>query len=199
MTKENAYNLAMGFYGMNGWLHILGKVYSDDDMEMLEVAAQDINDVLANEKRLYRPASPTLADFFGDGAEAFRDWAMWRRSEYLKTRIKELESQKRWKEVRKLRWDLRFLVDKPQGWISKEMIARANQSSIAEIMGIERSNRVVVTNCPFQEGGDKNKSFAIYPDHFYCFACNASGDAIEFLRKRDKISFREAVLKLCAQ
>jgi len=199
MTRQQAYNLAMGFYGMNGWLHILGKVYSDDDMELLEVVAQDIDDVLANEKRLYRPASYTLKDFFGDGAEAMQDWATWRRAEYLKTRIKELEKQQMWKEVKKLRWDLRFLTEKPKGWISKEMISRANQSSIAEIMGIERSGRVIVTNCPFQEGGDKNPSFAIYPDHYYCFACNASGDAIEFLRKRDKISFREAVLKLCSQ
>ena len=55
--------------------------------------------------------------------------------------------------------------------------------------------------CPFC-GGDKNSTkFALWPldparrekgGSFYCFACGASGDGIEFLRKFKGLSFKEA-------
>jgi DNA primase len=42
--------------------------------------------------------------------------------------------------------------------------------------------------CPFHP--DKNPSFAVYDDHYHCFACGAHGDAIDWLRTQEKLSWR---------
>ena len=52
--------------------------------------------------------------------------------------------------------------------------------------------------CPFHE--DKNPSLSVTLKDkgwlWHCFGCNAGGDAIEFVKKREGLSFREAVIKL---
>ena len=44
--------------------------------------------------------------------------------------------------------------------------------------------------CPFHP--DKHPSLAVYDDHYHCFACQEHGDAIEWLRRIEKLSFHEA-------
>ena len=52
--------------------------------------------------------------------------------------------------------------------------------------------------CPFHE--DKNPSLSVTLKDkgwlWHCFGCNAGGDAIEFVRKREGLGFREAMIKL---
>lgn len=45
--------------------------------------------------------------------------------------------------------------------------------------------------CPFHE--EKTPSFTVYDDHFFCFGCKASGDAIEFVRKKNGVGFIDAL------
>ena len=51
------------------------------------------------------------------------------------------------------------------------------------------------TCCPFHE--ETTPSFTIYPktNTFHCFGCGVSGDTIEFIQLKEKISKHEAILK----
>ena len=49
--------------------------------------------------------------------------------------------------------------------------------------------------CPFHK--EKSPSCCVYPDgHFYCFGCNASGDVIHYVMKRDGLKFVDACASL---
>ena len=43
-------------------------------------------------------------------------------------------------------------------------------------MKVGRSNMMI---CPFHD--DHHPSLKLYPDHFHCFGCHASGDVITFV------------------
>lgn len=45
--------------------------------------------------------------------------------------------------------------------------------------------------CPFHN--DANPSLEIYPDHYYCYACHASGDLFSLISKVKNIDFSEAL------
>ena len=53
--------------------------------------------------------------------------------------------------------------------------------------------------CPFHQ--EKTPSFTVNPktNLYHCFGCNAGGDVIGFICKKDDISFREAIEKLRGQ
>jgi len=59
---------------------------------------------------------------------------------------------------------------------------------------LRRSGRLLMGLCPFH--GEKSPSFAVYPDHFYCFGCGAGGDAISFLMRIERLDYIEAVKTL---
>lgn len=48
--------------------------------------------------------------------------------------------------------------------------------------------------CPFH--ADKDPSFGVTYDRYYCFSCSATGDAIDWLRKTKGYGFREALAVL---
>jgi acylphosphatase len=48
-----------------------------------------------------------------------------------------------------------------------------------------------VAQCPFHK--ERTASFTVYLDHFHCFGCGKSGDAITFLRDMQGVSYIEAV------
>ncbi len=50
--------------------------------------------------------------------------------------------------------------------------------------------------CPFHQ--EKTPSFNVHPDKqfFYCFGCKASGNAIDFVIKRDRVEFKDALITL---
>lgn len=50
--------------------------------------------------------------------------------------------------------------------------------------------------CPFHE--DHEPSLTVYPDTgtFYCFGCRTHGDSIDFLRRKEGVTFREALERL---
>jgi DNA primase len=53
--------------------------------------------------------------------------------------------------------------------------------------------------CPFHDDTTPSLSVSGVPDRFHCFGCGASGDVIDFIRRRDGLGFREAVQRLDAQ
>lgn len=54
-----------------------------------------------------------------------------------------------------------------------------------------------VALCPFH--GDKQPSLHLYDDHYHCFACQAHGDHITWLRELQGLSFVEAAELLAAE
>jgi DNA primase len=58
---------------------------------------------------------------------------------------------------------------------------------------LRESGTHLVGRCPFHE--DEHPSFAVYPEtrSFYCFGCNTGGDVIDFVRRADNLSFRDAL------
>lgn len=48
--------------------------------------------------------------------------------------------------------------------------------------------------CPFH--GEKHPSMKIYEDSYYCFACGAHGDVINWVQSMDGLNFPQAVEKL---
>ena len=69
-------------------------------------------------------------------------------------------------------------------------IARAKAVPITRFVKVGRNR---MARCPLHE--DRTPSFRVSADAtlFYCFGCHAKGDVISFIRKRDGLSFKEAV------
>ncbi len=64
---------------------------------------------------------------------------------------------------------------------------------VAEYYGLH-INRVGFTNCPFHQ--ERTPSMKLYDDHFYCFGCQSSGDAITLVEKLFGLQPLDAAKKL---
>lgn len=67
---------------------------------------------------------------------------------------------------------------------------------VASLYGL-KIHRGDMVCCPFH-GADKHPSMKIYKGSkgYYCFTCHAGGDAIDFVRRHDGLSFDQAVRHL---
>ncbi len=64
---------------------------------------------------------------------------------------------------------------------------------VAKFYGLQ-INRSGMACCPFHN--EKTPSLKVYPDHFYCFGCGATGDCTGFTAKLFGISQFEAAKKI---
>jgi len=64
---------------------------------------------------------------------------------------------------------------------------------VARFYGMQ-INRSGMACCPFHN--EKTPSLKVYPDHFYCFGCGATGDCTGFVAKLFGISQFEAAKKI---
>lgn len=58
-----------------------------------------------------------------------------------------------------------------------------------------RINRAGFISCPFHNG-DRTPSCKVYKDSYYCHACGANGDVIDFVGRMENCSFKDAFIKL---
>jgi len=67
---------------------------------------------------------------------------------------------------------------------------------VADRVVLKKRGKDYLGLCPFHE--EKTPSFSVSPSKqmFYCFGCNAGGNAIKFLMDADKASFSDVVLNL---
>lgn len=66
---------------------------------------------------------------------------------------------------------------------------------IGETVALKRVGQRFSGLCPFHQ--EKTPSFSVNPDgYYYCFGCQASGDAITFLRETEHLDFVESVERL---
>ena len=70
-----------------------------------------------------------------------------------------------------------------------------NLREAAEVYGID-VNRYGKALCPFHN--DRHPSLYVADDHYYCFACGAHGDVIDFVSKLFQLSLYDAARKLAA-
>jgi DNA primase len=85
--------------------------------------------------------------------------------------------------------------------ILEEDVARVRAATdivalIGEHSGLKRSGRRFVGLCPFHE--EKTPSFSVNAEEglYYCFGCQAAGDAITFVRETEHIDFVDAIRRL---
>ena len=64
---------------------------------------------------------------------------------------------------------------------------------ISRSVALKRRGKTYVGLCPFHQ--EKTPSFTVNPSRqsFYCFGCKAGGNAIDFVMKRDRIEFVDAL------
>ncbi len=69
---------------------------------------------------------------------------------------------------------------------------------IGETVTLVRRGTSVTACCPFH--AEKSPSFHVYPDqHYYCFGCKETGDAITFVRKTREMSFIDSLKYLASK
>src|SRR6202044_3864846 len=85
--------------------------------------------------------------------------------------------------------------------IPDEDVARVRAATdIAALIGehtaLKRVGRRLVGLCPFHS--EKTPSFSVNAEEglYYCFGCQASGDAISFVRATEMLDFADAVRRL---
>ena len=83
-----------------------------------------------------------------------------------------------------------------------ELLARTNIVALINRYiptSLKKSGRSYMACCPFHE--EKTPSFSVSSDKglYYCFGCHASGNAIGFLMKHQRMTFPEAVEELAHQ
>ncbi len=88
--------------------------------------------------------------------------------------------------------------------IPEEDVARVREATdisavIGEYTSLKRVGRRFVGLCPFH--GERTPSFSVNAEEglYYCFGCQASGDAISFVRAIEHCDFVEAVERLAAR
>lgn len=72
--------------------------------------------------------------------------------------------------------------------------------SILEVIGqridLRRAGREFVGRCPFHSDSSPSLSVSDTKQVFHCFGCGESGDVIDFIRKLDRLTYRDAIATL---
>lgn len=75
-----------------------------------------------------------------------------------------------------------------------EEVKRIPMREVVERYGL-RPSRSGFIHCPFHQG-DKGASLKIYEYDWHCHACGSHGDQVDFVRRMDNLSFKEAFMIL---
>jgi len=93
-----------------------------------------------------------------------------------------------------VRWERRQVDDRD---FLEEVRSRTDIIElVSDYVKLERRGKNFVGLCPFHD--DRNPSFSVSPEHglYYCFACQAGGDAFKFIMEMEGLSFPEALERL---
>ena len=76
--------------------------------------------------------------------------------------------------------------------ITPEMIETAKNYPIENLIEV---NSRLFSFCPFHDD-KRNPNLYCKNNYYYCFSCGAHGSVIDLVMKRDKLTFKQAVLRL---
>src|SRR5256885_3419614 len=83
----------------------------------------------------------------------------------------------------------------PNGSDNKAQVLAATDTVelVGQTVSLKRRGKDFVGLCPFHQ--EKSPSFSVSPakQMFYCYGCKEGGNAIDFVMKRDRIEFIEAL------
>ena len=65
------------------------------------------------------------------------------------------------------------------------------QALAAEHVAVKKSGAQYLCLCPFHN--DREPSCRIYREHYYCFSCQATGSAVDWVMRMERMAFTEAV------
>lgn len=94
----------------------------------------------------------------------------------------------------KIRTYQHYLNDEPLSNDRELLLSQAKARPISELFNGKLTKRAgrFYGKCPFHD--DSSPSFVIYANNsFHCFGCNANGDSLDFIMKRDNIDFNQAL------
>ncbi len=189
-----------------GWLSILRDI-GFAERELMEIEGEENYWVDKDiEIKLEQEARKKVREFI---IETDKGWARERRLEFVEGKVEELERlhKKMWALnapfwLRKVVWDLLngdkwirekvYLGQRKRGngnhnQITDAMIERAREYSFEELLEVKNNFAL----CPFHD--DKNPSFYVKNNFGHCFGCGITCDTIDFVIRRDDVSFVEAV------
>lgn len=75
-----------------------------------------------------------------------------------------------------------------------EEVKRIPMREVVERYGL-RPSRSGFIHCPFHQA-DKGASLKVYEHDWHCYACGSHGDQVDFVRRMDNLSFKEAFMIL---
>lgn len=79
-----------------------------------------------------------------------------------------------------------------------ERVERARRTAILplaqRLTTLKRQGKNWVGCCPFHQ--ERSPSFTVYPDHFFCFGCGATGTAIDLVMRSRGVDFGTAIQEL---
>lgn len=76
--------------------------------------------------------------------------------------------------------------------LKKQILSRVSLPSlIGQSVNLQKRSNFSVGCCPFHE--ENTPSFYVYDDHYHCFGCGEHGDAINFVRKVQGLSFMDSL------
>lgn len=79
----------------------------------------------------------------------------------------------------------------------ESLLSRVPLENVVDI-DLKKAGSLLVGHCPFHN--DKDASFTVYPDqHYHCYGCKATGNAIGYVMARDNLTFIEAVKSIAGQ
>ena len=106
------------------------------------------------------------------------------KQEYLKTPTEEIK-----KDLKRLLLEAKIYTGEQKGFSPSE-VARAREFPITRLI----KNRNNMATCPFHK--DNSPSLNLKNNFYYCHGCGAHGDVIDFVMKKDGLSFGQAIMKL---
>lgn len=92
-------------------------------------------------------------------------------------------------ELKSLLFEAKIYTGEVEGFTMQD-IGNARNFPITRLI----KNRGMMALCPFHN--EKTPSLNLKGNFYYCHGCGATGDVIDFLMKKDGLTFRQAIMKL---
>lgn len=172
------------------------KLVAEKLSEMWQEAEELYRKLLEIRKTIDRMQYDTFSRWFTLKAEKFKEG---RRLKWLKEQISRLERLKLAYEKKNARATLsqeyfKTIKEKEQYDLDKWFAQEGLLVDLASYYGVslKQAGTIFRGNCPFHN--EKSPSFFIYKDNWYhCFGCQAHGHFIDFVMKKNNVTFREAL------
>lgn len=107
----------------------------------------------------------------------------------VKERFLQTNNEDDLRELKRLQFEAKLHLGQVEGY-NVEQLVKARTFPLENLI----KHRNYMAKCPFHP--DSSPSLNIKKNYYYCHGCGATGDVIDFVMKRDGLTFKEAVNRL---